>query len=731
MASIGECEKDLKNLRRILKSTLVSKRAIFSDLLTGPSLSKFAEQMYQARLITDVQQDYGSIVKSFKILMDLKHTLNDLEDHCREFFNALEDVGGPLVEAAKDLEKSWMDDVKAELNIDFIINRSLQASTDDAESTLHKLQQNAYPVYYSISSHDLQNILRQYPQLRQSIRKRTAKNIKTKRTGRYSNQSKQSMREMLKEEMPSSQHNRRTSDITPKVLNSYETIADYRSEAIQSEYEDNNPQFATSMQGIYNHGYSDPYLMDERSSSQLPSIPEEDTPISSKEASHSSTEATNTVEQDTPYPYTNDTSSQLSTERDEQWSNAGTSTNTSDISHPTQLAEGMENNIPTFVHPKAISDQLSTKTGEIRYEVDNATSDTESTLLAGSEETKIDLNMDAKDEIVTNPSTFLVTTTGLSKSIAENGQVKDLQGRLSQLETQMTTLSKFITENGQVKDLQGRLSQLETQMTTLSKSITENGQVKDLQGRLSQLETQMTTLSKSITENGQVKDLQGRLSQLETQMTTLSKSITENGQVKDLQGRLSQLETQMTTLSKFIAENGQMKDLQGRLSQLETQMTTLITQNDQVKDLQGHLSQLETQVTTLSKSVAENNQVKDLQGRLSQLETQVTTLSKFVAENDQVKDLQGRLSQLETQLKAINKSHSKSETSDQLEDLYSCLSQVETQLKLLSKSHSENGLKEKNEQIYRLNIAVISLFVLCLILTVGIALCAILVLKNS
>ena len=91
-------------------------------------------------------------------------------------------MSGPLVEAAKDLEKSWMDDVKTELSIDFIINRSLQACTDDAQSTLHKLQQNAYPVYNSISSHDLLNILRQHPRLHQSIRRRTAKNIKTRRT---------------------------------------------------------------------------------------------------------------------------------------------------------------------------------------------------------------------------------------------------------------------------------------------------------------------------------------------------------------------------------------------------------------------------------------------------------------------------------------------------------------------------------------------------------------------
>ena len=57
MTSTGECGDDL----------IVSKHATFSDLLTGPSLNKFAEQMYQARLIADIEQDYGTIVESFKL----------------------------------------------------------------------------------------------------------------------------------------------------------------------------------------------------------------------------------------------------------------------------------------------------------------------------------------------------------------------------------------------------------------------------------------------------------------------------------------------------------------------------------------------------------------------------------------------------------------------------------------------------------------------------------------
>ena len=94
MASSGECEDDLRSLRIILRSTLVLKHTIFSSLLKGESLNAFAQHAYQVSLISHVQQDYGSIVESFKAQMDLKHTLNDLEDHCRKFFNALEEVGG-------------------------------------------------------------------------------------------------------------------------------------------------------------------------------------------------------------------------------------------------------------------------------------------------------------------------------------------------------------------------------------------------------------------------------------------------------------------------------------------------------------------------------------------------------------------------------------------------------------------------------------------------------------
>ena len=159
--------------------------------------------------------------------------------------------------------------------------------------------------------------------------------------------------------------------------------------------------------------------MDERSS-QVSSIHEENTPISSKEASHSSTEATViliTDKRDVPHPSDNFVIPEVC--MDEQYSNAMTSTNTSDISYPAQLAEGMENNIPTLVvHSEATSDSLHIMTEKIQYKGDNASSYTSSSLVestqqAGSEETKYDLS------------------------------------RMSHLETKVKTLSKYVTEIGQ------------------------------------------------------------------------------------------------------------------------------------------------------------------------------------------------------------------------------------------------------------------------------------------
>ena len=275
MASTDEREVDLKSLRRILKSTLVSKRATFSDLLTGSSLNKFAEQMYQARLITDVQQDYGLIVKSFKTQMDLLHTLNDLEDHCRKFLNALKEVGGPLETVAEELEKSWIDDVKTSLHIDFVISRSLPVSdfTDTSFHTIHvpKFQQlHIFPeqvYYFPVLSHNFNNALRNNPQFRQNIITNPKYRV-------------QSGMRMLAEPIPFSKSSRRHSDVPAPPH--------YLSEATQSEHQDNDPHFATSARkipvpvastrGNYGHCHSDPSWMD-RGSSMLPSIPEEDTLI--------------------------------------------------------------------------------------------------------------------------------------------------------------------------------------------------------------------------------------------------------------------------------------------------------------------------------------------------------------------------------------------------------------------------------------------------------------------
>lgn len=390
MASTGECENDFKKLRGILKSTLVSKHATFSELLTGPSLNKFADQMYQARLITHVQQDYGSIVESFKTQMNLLHTRNDLEDHCRKFLNALKEVGGPIEKIANELEKSWMDDVKTSLHVDFVISRPQPVSdfTDTSFQPIHPVhvpkveQMHIFPepVYYIpiLPSHNFNKALRNDLQFRQSIITKPTKHRV------------QSGMRMSAEPIPSSKFSRRHSDVPAPPQ--------YLSEATQSERQDNDPHFATSARKLavsvasthenYVHCHSDPSWMD-RGSSMLPSIPEEDIFI---EHSRSSIEFTNiptTNEQGVRHPLANTLISGLE-------HNSGTSTSTP---HTFPLTVDTENDIST----------INTR----------------------------------DHEMVANQLTLpsVVNTDRLASNVYLQKEIDNLQSRVSQLEKQMQKIS--------------------------------------------------------------------------------------------------------------------------------------------------------------------------------------------------------------------------------------------------------------------------------------------------
>ena len=129
------CEDELKRLRKTLKNALVSCHATLGNLLKS-SIGPFAEQMYQAGLITDAQQDYKSIVDAFKAQMELIHTQIELEECCCKFLNALEQVGGPVEKAAKELEKSWIVKAKSEVGVDFVIRKPQQPS-DGTDSNVH------------------------------------------------------------------------------------------------------------------------------------------------------------------------------------------------------------------------------------------------------------------------------------------------------------------------------------------------------------------------------------------------------------------------------------------------------------------------------------------------------------------------------------------------------------------------------------------------------------------
>ena len=375
-----------KDIRRIVVRELSNCNQQLSDALYN-SLPTFSSLMLEHEFITNhvhqKNQKFDAIMHDFKARLSWLN-LDELRDHCIKFLSTLTEVGGPAVKAAERLKKNWNTKINKRHTITFLpITLQEKSQSLSADSGQYLTPATIATGYNDVGT--TANTLSSVPE-----------------------------DSPLEFPIPLSTHHQEVNRLS-----------------------------ITSIQGIYNHGYSDPYLLDERSSSQVLSNPEpeEDTLIISKKP----TETTNTAiiicgsEQDMSHPYSNFGLAQVCIEGEEQKSIYVLPTNTPDVSRPTQLIEGMEKNNPTLVYPNQLS-------GEIQYEGDNASSctfnsDTESALLAGPEEISNDLS------------------------------------RLSQLEIQMKTLSKSITENEQRlheeilergRRLSVQESELETQRKLLS-----------------------------------------------------------------------------------------------------------------------------------------------------------------------------------------------------------------------------------------------------------------------
>ena len=299
-------EENLKKLRNILKKTLDLRQADLGNLLK-PSMRAFAEHMIQAGLMGRDQQDqdFTAIINSFKDQMDWIDTQNELEKHCYNFLNVLKELGVPTEKAAKVLEKSWMDAVKIELRIEFIICRDNQVG-NPLSTTLpppqhsHPMQPFLPPGPPFLLPHDAASVpaCYIYYNVYYSVRE---------------NSSLQQNIDYQPHSNPQERLHSQPNEETPNQINSpppHVDLEDYTSKATPSEYQDKTPHFVTiKPQESYVHSNSD------ASNYNLPSLPEEDMDTLSIEKinhhQHPNFSTPTSSEQcDNAYPFANDTSGQ-------------------------------------------------------------------------------------------------------------------------------------------------------------------------------------------------------------------------------------------------------------------------------------------------------------------------------------------------------------------------------------------------------------------------------------
>ena len=107
----------------MIDDVLVSHYAALNSLKT--SLSDLASQLYVAHLISDEVRETRSMEKfitEFKASFYFLREISEVQDHCKNFLKAFIAVRGSYYNAAKFLRQKWIDAIKTELGIDFIID---------------------------------------------------------------------------------------------------------------------------------------------------------------------------------------------------------------------------------------------------------------------------------------------------------------------------------------------------------------------------------------------------------------------------------------------------------------------------------------------------------------------------------------------------------------------------------------------------------------------------------
>ena len=134
----------LKKLSLALRSSLDEIDSKIDDILKNGLLSAIAAEFRSAGLITQPTKDepsYQKISRELKNRMLFLNTQEELEGHCYQIVIVLQSKGGPLVDAAKELEDSWIEKA-SQLHITFTVKslRSVQETDTKSTSYVSKLE---------------------------------------------------------------------------------------------------------------------------------------------------------------------------------------------------------------------------------------------------------------------------------------------------------------------------------------------------------------------------------------------------------------------------------------------------------------------------------------------------------------------------------------------------------------------------------------------------------------
>ena len=109
MATKPEDDNALKKYKKAIFKELQSHYDNLSSVLEG-CMPEFAKKAYAADLISEPvmkSRNFDSIISQFRAKLKLKHNISEIKQHCTRFIDILEEIGGPAVDAAKELSLRW------------------------------------------------------------------------------------------------------------------------------------------------------------------------------------------------------------------------------------------------------------------------------------------------------------------------------------------------------------------------------------------------------------------------------------------------------------------------------------------------------------------------------------------------------------------------------------------------------------------------------------------------